>query len=120
MKTNSKVNQTSIDSSPQVLHKAVWKPSYGGGKLREYEKDEEGFNLVRIIKEEEIKPNEKYYMIDAYKKNHFYETSFSKDVEWDTVLEFLTTKKIYIKNGNKGEISKGEGARVRATSQRLF
>ena len=120
MKTNSRVSPTSTDSSAQVLHKIIWKATQNGGKVRDFEREEVGVGLVRIVKEEEIKPGDKYYIVDAYKPNYFYETSFRQDVEWDTVLEFLTTKKIYIKDGNKGQISKGEGTRVRATSQRLF
>lgn len=63
--------------------------------IREYIPEAEGVNLLRLAKIEEVMPNNKYYMIDPIKHNVFYETSFGSEVSWDTINEFVDTKKIY-------------------------
>lgn len=89
----------------QVLNKIRWKSLPNGGMIREYLHEEEGPSLLRLATLEEIKPNEKYYMIDPIKSNYFYETSFGSEVSWDTITEFVNTKKIYIRDERKNQNS---------------
>lgn len=70
----------------------------GGGKYREYEEKESGVKLMRLVTAEEVQPDTKYYMVDPMNPNIFYETFFDPAVSWDTIMEFVTTKKIYTKN----------------------
>lgn len=87
----------SRDGSVQVLHKIKWKALPNGGMLREYIHEEEGPNLLRLATIDEVEPNKKYYMIDPIKANYFYETTFASEVSWDTINEFVSTNKIYIR-----------------------
>ena len=84
--------------SQQVLHKIKWINLQNGGAVRAYEFEEQGHNLVRLVAPEEVKPNVKYYMKDELKPNHFNETMFHPEVSWDTILEFTSLKKIYIRD----------------------
>lgn len=84
-----------VDGSTQVLHSIKWKSLQNGGKLREYIHEESGHNLLRPVTIEEVIPNTKYYIVDPIKSNYFYETSFGSEVSWDTINEFVDTKKIY-------------------------
>lgn len=94
----NRLDTTQIASSQQVLYKTVWKPHGNGGKLRHYEEEEKGSNLLRLVTEEEVKPATKYYIKDPIKPNHFYETFFDPAVSWDSILEFIHTKQIYTRN----------------------
>lgn len=87
--------------SKQALHKIRWKPINNGGFIREYIPEDSGNNLLRLATIEEVVPNEKYYVVDPIKPNVFYETSFGSEVSWDTIMEFIDTKRIYIKNDKK-------------------
>lgn len=106
------------DGSKQELNKIRWRKINGGGQLREYVYEEVGHNLVRMAMPEEVAPNKKYYMVDPMKPNIFYETSFDPAVSWETIMEFVTTKKIYIRNGEDKRTK--ERPPVRVTDQRLF
>jgi hypothetical protein len=97
-KRNSLVNQTIPASLKQGLFKIKWKKLPQGGELREYELETSGVNLVRLASIDEVKPSTTYYVVDPIKPNVFYETSFHPEVSWDTILEFVSTKKIFIKN----------------------
>lgn len=94
------------DSSKQVLFRPVYKAANHGGQIREYQLEEKGIDLLRLAVEDEIVPGEeKYYMKDPLKPNFFYRTSFDPVVEWDSILEFITTKKLYIRNDTKNNQS---------------
>lgn len=87
------------DSSKQVLFKPVYKPANNGGQVREYQLEEKGNDLLRLAGEDEIVPGvDKYYMKDPLKSYVFYRTSFDPVVEWDSILEFITTQKLYVRN----------------------
>jgi hypothetical protein len=90
----------------------------GGGQERYYEEESLGDNEMVLVTEEEVKPKEKYYMVDPNKSNVFYETSFEPTVSWETIIEFVSTKKIYRKNAK--DKRKEEGPQLRVDSQRLF
>lgn len=94
----------SHDGSVQVLHKIKWKKLPNGGMLREYIHEEDGTNLLRLATIDEVVPNQKYYMVDPIKSNYFYETSFGSEVSWDTINEFVDTKKIYTRAEKKEAI----------------
>lgn len=97
------------DGSVQVLHKIKWKKLPNGGMLREYIHEEDGHKLLRLATIEEIVPNQKYYMIDPIKSNYFYETSFGSEVSWDTINEFVYTKKIYTRADKIDPVNTTEG-----------
>ena len=68
--------------------------------IREWEVDEygkDGEHLVRLATEDEVVPGEKYYMKDLLRPNVFYPTVFSPEVSWDTIQDFLITKRIYVR-----------------------
>lgn len=97
------------DSYKQVLFKPVYKPANHGGQIREYQLEEKGTDLLRLAGEDEVVPGEdKYYMKDPLKSNVFYRTSFDPIVEWDSILEFITTKKLYVRNQKPNSHSSGK------------
>lgn len=97
------------DSSKQVLFRPVYKAANHGGQLREYQLEEKGINLLRLATEDEVVPGEdKFYMKDPLKSNIFYRTSFDPIVEWDSILEFITTKKLYVRNQKPNSHSSGK------------
>lgn len=106
------------DGSKQELLKIRWRKINGGGQLREHVYEEIGYNLVRLAIPAEVEPNKKYYMVDPMKPNIFYETSFDPAVSWETIMEFVSTKKIYIRNAE--DKRKKEGAPVRVANPGLF
>jgi hypothetical protein len=116
-KRSSKASRSTTipSSSLQVLNKIKWININNGGQLRKHEFAESGAGLLRVATEQDIKPNETYYMIDALKPNHFNETSFHPDVSWETILEFVNAKKIYIKNEKPNTNSTGESSLDRDT-----
>lgn len=83
-----------------------------GGKLMEYIVDTEGEELVRPAAIEEIVPGEPYYMRGIWKPYEFFPTVFHHKVSWDTIKELFNTGRIYIKNGNTGQISTDKGSHV--------
>ena len=66
--------------------------------LRSYEEEARGDNLVRLATEDEVVPNQWYYMKSPLNANHFMQTMFNPEVNWESILEFITTKKLYVKN----------------------
>jgi hypothetical protein len=60
--------------------------------------DVEGPELVRLAKAEEVVPGKSYYMQMVFKPTHFTPTVFDHSVSWETIMEFINAKKIYIKN----------------------
>lgn len=74
-----------------------WIQTSSGGSRRDREFEESGVNLVRVATEDEIEPNKEIYMQDPLNKNVFFKTYFDPSVEWQTVLEFTQTKKIYVR-----------------------
>jgi hypothetical protein len=70
--------------------------------------------------EDEVSPDKTFYMKDPLRSNFFLETKFHPLVEWDSILEFIQTKKLYTRYGNERKISETEGAYVRTPDQRLF
>jgi hypothetical protein len=74
-----------------------WIKTNSGGSRRERELEESGDNLLRIATEDDIEPNKEVYMQDPLNKNVFFKTYFGPSVEWQTVLEFTQTKKIYVR-----------------------
>ena len=118
-KRNSSVNQPiTTGSSKQVVYKIRWREHRGGGHERIYELDDIGEDKLRLAKEEEVKPNTRYYLVDPSRPNVFYETFFHEVVSWETILEFVSTNKIYIRYAE--DKRKEEGPRVRVDSPRLF
>lgn len=85
--------------------------------LREYIHEESGNDLLRLATLDEVTPNVKYYMIDPIKSNYFYETSFGSEVSWDTIQEFVDTKKIYTR---KEKIEDLSASSVNHTQSSLF
>jgi hypothetical protein len=108
------------DLSKQVLCKPLWKATNNGGKVREWVVDCKGLDLVRLTLEDEVSPDKTFYMKDPLRSNFFLETKFHPLVEWDNILEFIQTKKLYTRYGNERKISETEGAYVRTPDQRLF
>lgn len=106
--------------SKQVLNKIRWKPIQNGGFIREYEPEDSGNNLLRLASPEEVVPNEKYYVVDPIKPNVFYETSFGSEVSWDTIMEFINTKRIYIKNDIKTNAPEQATTKADAEQSSLF
>lgn len=74
-----------------------WIKTNSGGSRRERELEESGDNLLRLATEDDIEPNKEVYMQDPTNKNVFFKTYFGLSVEWQTVLEFTQTKKIYVR-----------------------
>jgi hypothetical protein len=60
--------------------------------------DKEGPDLVRLAKAEEVVPGKQYYMQAVFKPTHFTPTVFDPSVSWESIMEFIRAKKIYIKN----------------------
>jgi hypothetical protein len=96
----------------------MWRPTQSGGKSRYYELEVTGPDILRLVTEEELVPNKKYYLVDPVKSNIFYETSFSPEVSWETIIEFVNTNKIFIKHGENKRTE--ERPRLRVINQRLF
>jgi hypothetical protein len=64
----------------------------------EWKLEEEGFDLLVLAREDEIVPDEeRYYMIDPLNSTKFYRTSFDPIMEWDSILEFVNAKRIYVR-----------------------
>lgn len=80
-----------------------WIPTNSGGSRRERELEESGVDIVRLATEEEIEPNKEIYMQDPLNKNVFFKTYFNPCVEWQTVLEFVHTKKLYVRKEKEEE-----------------
>jgi hypothetical protein len=74
-----------------------WIKTNSGGSRRERELEESGDNLLRLATEDDIEPNKEVYMQDPLNKNVFFKTYFGPSIEWQTVLEFTQTKKIYVR-----------------------
>jgi hypothetical protein len=108
------------DLSKQVLCKPLWKSTNNGGKVREWVVDCKGVDMVRLTSEDEVVPDKTFYIKDPLRSNFFLETVFHPLVDWDSILEFIQTKKLYTKYGNERQISKTEGSHLRTTDQRLF
>ena len=90
------------DLSKQVLYKPYYKPLNSGGQIRDYMLEEKGSDLLRLATEDEVVPaEEKFYMQDPMRSNTFYLTSFDPSVEWDSIMEFITAKKLYVRNDIK-------------------
>lgn len=106
-KRNSSANQTRPDSS-QLLMRDRWIPTNSGGSLRDREIEERGENLVRLAREEEVEPNKEFYMQDPLNKNTFFKTFFDPSVEWQTIQEFILTKKIYVRVTKQDQASDSE------------
>lgn len=53
--------------------------------------------MVRLAKEEEVVPNEWYYIQDPLRRNVFLKQQFAPEVEWQTILDFLSLNKIYVR-----------------------
>lgn len=85
-----------------------WIPTNSGGSRREYELEDKGLDLVRLAKEEEIVPNEWYYIKDPLRGNVFLKQQFAPEVEWQTILDFLSLNKIYVKKETIEPISESE------------
>jgi hypothetical protein len=61
--------------------------------------EEKGSDLLRLATEDEIVPSEeKFYMQDPMRSNTFYRTSFDPSVEWDSIMEFINAKKLYVRD----------------------
>lgn len=74
-----------------------WIPTNSGGSRRERELEESGVDLVRLATEDEIEPNKEVYMQDPLNKNVFFKTTFDPSVEWNSILEFVLAKKVYVR-----------------------
>ena len=96
IKRNSKTNQPiTHDSLQQVIYKDSWKSANNGGKIREWVILEKGIDMLRLAEPEEVVPNEnKFYLVDPINKNIFYLSTFHNEVEWSTIEDFLTAKRI--------------------------
>lgn len=104
------------DLSKQVLFKPYYKPLNSGGQIRDYALEEKGSNLLRLATEEEVVPSEeKFYMQDPMRSNTFYRTSFDPSVEWDSIMEFINAKKLYVRNQKPNNNSTGKSSANRDT-----
>jgi len=91
----------------QVIYKDSWKSTNNGGKIREWVILEKGIDMLRLAEPEEVVPNEnKFYLVDPINKNIFYLSTFHNEVEWSTIEDFLTAKRIYVKRTDKKSDSK--------------
>ena len=87
------------DLSKQVLFKPYYKPLNSGGQIRDYMLEDKGDDLLRLATEDEIVPSvDKFYMQDPMRSNTFYRTSFDPSVEWDSIMEFINAKKLYVRD----------------------
>lgn len=64
----------------------------------EYVECDRGFDLVRLATEDEVRPMEIVYLKDPLNASRFYETEFYPEVSWDSILEFITVKRLYVRN----------------------
>lgn len=90
----------------------------GGGQERYYEEEDLGDFELKLATEADIKPNHKYYIVDPSRANVFYETFFAPEVSWDSIMQFVSTKKIYTVHAK--DKRKEEGTQLRVDSPRLF
>jgi hypothetical protein len=98
-KDSRSLKETSDDLSKQVLFKPYYKALNSGGQIRDYMLEEKGSDLLRLATEDEIVPSEeKFYMQDPMRSNTFYRTSFDPSVEWDSIMEFINAKKLYVRD----------------------
>jgi hypothetical protein len=98
-KDSRSLKETLDDLSKQVLFKPYYKPLNSGGQIRDYMLEEKGDDLLRLATEDEIVPSEdKFYMQDPMRSNTFYRTSFDPSVEWDSIMEFISAKKLYVRD----------------------
>jgi hypothetical protein len=98
-KDNRSLKETLDDLSKQVLFKPYYKPLNSGGQIRDYMLEEKGTDLLRLVTEDEIVPSvDKFYMQDPMRSNTFYRTSFDPSVEWDSIMEFISAKKLYVRD----------------------
>jgi len=104
------------DLSKQVLFKPYYKPLNSGGQIRDYMLEEKGDDLLRLATEDEIVPSvDKFYMQDPMRSNTFYRTSFDPSVEWDSIMEFINAKKLYVRNQKPNNNSTGKSSANRDT-----
>jgi hypothetical protein len=116
-KDNRSPKEMLDDLSKQVLYKPYYKPLNSGGQIRDYMLEEKGTDLLRLATEDEVVPvEEKFYMQDPLRSNTFYLTSFAPSVEWDSIMEFITAKKLYVRN----DISQPAADRTHADQTYLF
>ena len=98
-KDSRSLKETLDDLSKQVLFKPYYKPLNSGGQIRDYMLEDKGDDLLRLATEDEIVPSvDKFYMQDPMRSNTFYRTSFDPSVEWDSIMEFINAKKLYVRD----------------------
>lgn len=64
----------------------------------EYVESERGFDLLRLATEDEVRPMDIVYLKDPLNASYFRETEFYPEVSWDSILEFITVKRLYVRN----------------------
>jgi hypothetical protein len=89
----------------------VYKAHKGGGQIREYEEEARGDNLVRLATEDEVIPNEVYYIKDPLYNNRYLQTTFHPEVNWTTILEFIQTQKLYVRTKKANQDSDSQPPR---------
>lgn len=82
----------------------MYKPANGGGQIADLVFDEN--HAVRLATVDDVEPMKEVLRKDPLKENTFIKTFFYPEVEWDTVVELVNAKLIYVKDTNQAGDSK--------------
>lgn len=85
----------------------MYKPANGGGQIADLVFDEN--HAVRLATVDDVEPMKEVLRKDPLRDNTFIKTFFYPEVEWDTVVELVNAKLIYVKDTNEaGNIKQTE------------
>lgn len=100
MKQNYRVNSQDSKDSKMILHKVVWDRNRWGSRVGKQKPFEEGEDLLREAKLNEIIPNkEDYFLRPNGAGNNYYLLlgGFHNTTEYETIKSFVNLKSVYVR-----------------------
>ena len=83
-----------------ILHKIIWDRNRWGGRVGKHQPFEEGENILRPAKLDEIIPNKEDYFIRPNGTGiHYYLLigGFHHTVDYDTIKDFVNANSVYVR-----------------------
>jgi len=100
MRQNHQANSQNSKDSKMILHKVVWNRNRWGSKIGKQEPFEEGENLLRVAKLNEIIPNKEDYFIRPNNDGVDYYLllgGFHTSTDYDTIKSFVNHNVVYVR-----------------------
>jgi len=100
MRQNHQANSQNSKVNKMILHKVVWNRNRWGGKVGKQEPFEEGENLLRRAKLNEVIPNKEDYFIRPNGKGNDYYLllgGFHTSTEYNNIKDFINLETVYVR-----------------------